>query len=277
MPAALALCAAVPNAARATDTNTGGANPAGVFLEDMTWTELRDAIARGTTTVLVPIGATEQSGPALTLGKHNVRVRILSERIARSLGSSVVAPVLPYVPEGEIDPPTSHMRFAGTISVPTSVFSQTLEAIARSLRRHGFRAIVFLGDHGGYQQAIHEVARRLDRRWSREGVRVLAPEAYYGTAIAGFADMLRARGFRDDEIGTHAALADTSLQLALAPSCVRSDRLRPGVVLDASVGVYGGSPLHASAKLGALGADAIVDATVRAIREALASPAGTAH
>ncbi|HYA66634.1 MAG TPA: creatininase family protein, partial [Burkholderiaceae bacterium] len=125
---------------------------ASVFLEDFTWTELREAIRQGTTTAIVPIGGTEQSGPALALGKHNARVRLLSERIARELGDTVVAPVLAYVPEGSIAPPTSHMRFAGTLSIPTPVFDATLEAIARSLRTHGFRNIVLLGDHGGYQR-----------------------------------------------------------------------------------------------------------------------------
>ncbi|HXY21101.1 MAG TPA: creatininase family protein [Burkholderiaceae bacterium] len=255
---ALAICGAPARAA---------ASISSVFLEDFTWTELRDAVSQGMTTAIVPVGGTEQSGPALTLGKHNVRVRLLSERIARELGNAVVAPVLSYVPEGSITPPSSHMRFAGTLSIPTSVFDATLEAIAGSLRAHGLRNIVLLGDHGGYQRELGRVAERLNRQWAGGPARVFAPPEYFRASTEGFAALLRERGFRDDEIGTHAALADTSLQLALAPATVRKDVLQSSTRLDQSVGIYGGFPQHASAELGQLGVDEIVRQTVAAIRQ----------
>ena len=109
------------------------APPPSPYLEDLTWTELRDRINGGATTALVPIGGTEQSGPYMALGKHNVRARALAARIATKLGNAVVAPVIAYVPEGAIDPPAAHMRFAGTLSIPTPVFEALLEATARSL------------------------------------------------------------------------------------------------------------------------------------------------
>src|SRR5690348_1586251 len=82
---------------------------ASVYLEELTWTELSARIKGGATTAIIPIGGTEQSGPAIALGKHNVRVRILAGDIATSLGNAVVAPVVAYVPEGSISPPTGHM------------------------------------------------------------------------------------------------------------------------------------------------------------------------
>jgi creatinine amidohydrolase/Fe(II)-dependent formamide hydrolase-like protein len=260
-PAAPAADAAAPRAAGA---------PGSVLLEDLTWTELRDRVQAGQTIALVPIGGTEQSGPALALGKHNVRVMVLCQRIARELGNAIVAPVIAYVPEGSIEPPSSHMRFAGTLSVPPAIFAGTLEAAARSLRAAGFRDIVLLGDHGGYQAQLREVATRLDRAWALEhgrgAARVWAPPEYYEAASSGYARLLRSQGYRDDEIGTHAALADTSLQLALAPQMVRTERLAGGTDLDPGHGVYGGDPRRASAQLGQAGADEIVRATVAAIR-----------
>ena len=115
--------------------------PPTVFLEDLTWTELRDRIAAGTTTVLVPIGGTEQNGPHMTLGKHNVRARALAGKIAAALGNAVVAPVLAYAPEGSVNPPTSHMRFPGTITVSDAAFEAVLESAgaepqARRISRH---------------------------------------------------------------------------------------------------------------------------------------------
>ena len=239
---------------------------ASVFLEELTWTELRAAIDAGKTTAIIPVGGTEQSGPAIALGKHNVRCRFLAGRIAQSLGNAIVAPVVAYVPEGGIDPPTSHMRFAGTLSVPDEVFERTLEYAARSLRAHGFRDIVLLGDHGGYQRDLKVVADRLNREWARLPVRVHAPPEYYRASQEGFDALLRERGYRDDEIGTHAALADTSLMLAIDPGAVRGDALKSGAPLGPAQGVYGGDPRRASAQLGQLGVEHIVSQTVTAIR-----------
>src|SRR5881394_2001136 len=98
-----------------------------VFLEELTWTELRDQIRAGKTTVIIPIGGTEQNGAHMALGKHNLRVRFLSEKIARALGNALVAPVIAYVPEGGLAPVTGHMRFPGTITVPDDVFQRVLE------------------------------------------------------------------------------------------------------------------------------------------------------
>src|SRR3982750_2932391 len=143
-----------------------------VFLEELTWTEVRDAITAGKTTVIVPVGGTEQSGPHIVLGKHNVRAKVLAGRIAESLGNALVAPVIAYVPEGSIDPPAGHMRFAGTISIPEGAFEATLEGAARSFRRHGFRDIVLIGDHGGYQKSLAKVAAKLDREGAGSSGRV---------------------------------------------------------------------------------------------------------
>ena len=153
-----------------------------VMLEELTSTELRERIAAGATTVLVPIGGTEQNGPHMALGKHNVRAKALAQRIAERLGNAIVAPVMAYVPEGAIDPPQAHMRFAGTLSISEPAFEAVLDGTARSLRRHGFTDIVLLGDHGGYQASLRKVAERLDHEWAgakgRKGAQVLAPPEY---------------------------------------------------------------------------------------------------
>jgi len=245
--------------------------PGSVFLEELTWTELRDQMRSGKTTIIVPLGGTEQNGPHMALGKHNVRVKALSERIARALGNALVAPVLAYVAEGSVTPPTAHMRFPGTITVPDETFRKVLEYAARSFKLHGFRDIVFLGDHGGYQKDIRAVANQLNREWAATPTRVHAVEAYYRATESGYPQSLRSRGYRDDEIGTHAGLADTSLALAIDPRLVRLDRLRSGDALARADGVYG-DPRRSSAELGQLGVDAIVAQTVDAISKAVARP-----
>ena len=244
--------------------------PRSVFLEDLTWTEVRAATAAHVTTIIVPIGGTEQSGPHMALGKHNVRARWFAGKIAAALGNALVAPVVAYVPEGTENPPAGHMRFPGTITIPDEVFEKTLEAAAQGFRLHGFRDIVFLGDHGGYRKSVERVVERLNAEFikAKSGVRAYAPAEYYDAATRGFAELLRAKGYTDAQIGVHAGLADTSLMLAVDPSLVREDKLAAPTKGPAD-GVRG-DPSHASAELGRLGADLVVERTVEAIRKATA-------
>lgn len=247
------------------------AAPATVMLEELTSTELRARIAAGTTTVLIPIGATEQSGPHMVLGKHNVRARLLAQRIAERLGNAVVAPVLAYVPEGGIDPPQGHMRFAGTISIPEATFEALLESTARSLRRHGFTDVVLLGDHGGYQRNLGRIAAKFDREWAGRGARVQAPPEYYRVVQTEFVQMLKARGHGAAEIGSHAGLADTALALAVDPSLVRPEALAEAARAGGREGVSG-DPRAATAELGRPGVERIVEATTAAIRARMRRP-----
>ncbi|WP_199096321.1 creatininase family protein [Dyella sp. ASV21] len=258
---ALALAALL-----ATSTLAAAQTPHTVLLENLTWTEVRDQVQAGKTTIIIPIGGTEQSGPGIAVGKHNARAAYLSQKIAERLGNALVAPVVAYVPEGGYAPPSSHMRFPGTITMPDAVFEQMLESAAQSFAVHGFRHVVFLGDHGGYQKDLERVAARLNKAWGGKATAIVPPE-YYASSSDGYAAQLRQRGFRDDEIGTHAGLADTSLQLAVAPQMVRLEQLQKGPRLGPADGVYGGDPRRASADLGQIGIDAIVVHTVDALRK----------
>ena len=246
---------------------TTAATAASVWLDELTSVELRELIAMGTTTVLVPIGGTEQNGAHLALGKHNVRVRVLAGRIAEQLGNAVVAPVVAYVPEGNIDPPTQHMRHAGTVSIPTAAFEAMLEGAARSFHQHGVRHVVLLGDHGGYQASLQRVADKLNRTWGGASA-VIALTEYYGAAQA-FDGVLAAQGYTPQEIGRHAGLADTALAWAVDATLVRPQALRP-------VDGVSGDPRRASAQLGREGIEHIVAASVAAIRARTAG-ASTKH
>jgi creatinine amidohydrolase/Fe(II)-dependent formamide hydrolase-like protein len=235
-----------------------------VYLEELTWTELSDAIRSGRTTVIIPIGGTEQSGPDIALGKHNVRVRTLSGMIAQGLGNAIVAPVITYVPEGAMNPPTAHMRYPGTITIPDEAFEKTLEYAARSMKQAGFQNVVFLGDHGGYQALLKPVATKLTKEWSASGVRVIALDEYYRASTDGFEAILKAHGFTPAETGKHAGLMDTSLQMAVAPVTVRSDRLSNTAPNKDGIE---GDPRKSSVELGQLGMTEIVNDSIAAIRK----------
>ena len=72
-----------------------------LFVEDLTWTEVRDAIAAGKTTAIYYAGSTEQNGPHLALGKHNAVARHVAQRIAAQLGNALIYPVMPFAPTGD--------------------------------------------------------------------------------------------------------------------------------------------------------------------------------
>src|SRR5262245_33257011 len=62
-----------------------------LFVEEMTWMEVRDALKAGRTTVVVATGGVEQNGPYLATGKHNYVLRATTEAIARKLGDALIA------------------------------------------------------------------------------------------------------------------------------------------------------------------------------------------
>ena len=219
--------------------------PDSVFLEDLTWMEVRDAIAAGKTTVIIPTGGTEQNGPHMALGKHNYLVKYKAGEIARRLGNALVAPVVAYVPEGDITPPTGHMRFAGTITLPQDVFSKVLEYAARSFKQHGFLDIALVGDSGGNQAGQKQVAETLNAEWAATNVRVHHITAYYPGRGD---DWVIAQGVSADDVGTHAGTHDTSSLMYLNPSMLRFDRMGPGKAGDGQGHV--GNPAKATALFG---------------------------
>jgi creatinine amidohydrolase len=241
-----------------------------VFLEDLTWTEVRDALRAGRTTIIIPVGGTEQNGPHMALGKHNTRARLLAGKIAASLGHALVAPVVAYVPEGVIAPPAGHMRFAGTISVPEAAFKSVVDGAARSFKQHGFVDIVLIGDSGNYQAQLGAVAARLNRDWAGTPARAHFIADYYLAGATRYHQALRAKGLNQAQIGTHAGAADTALSMALDSALVRPEQLAAAAQGGAAAGVEG-DPRLASAALGQLGVDLIVERTVAAIRQAMAA------
>ncbi len=248
-----------------------GAAPANVFLEELTTQQVTAALQQGTRTIIIPVGGTEQSGPHLTLGKHNIRVRVLAGKVAQQLGDTLVAPVLAYVPEGRVDPPTEHMRFAGTISIPESTFVSVLEGATRSLWQHGFHNVVLVGDHGGYQSAMQALASRLTTSGAKSGNRVFFIGAYYRATQTTYVDSLKAHGLSPSQIGSHAGSADTALQMAVAPATVFPDFFEQAA-RDGAKGGTVGDPRAASASLGQAGVDVVVRDSVAAIRKAVSSP-----
>jgi len=238
-----------------------------VLMERMTSYEIRDDIAAGKTTVIVPSGGTEQNGPAMATGKHNFRALANAQTIAHRLGNALVAPMIPYVPDGDIDPPTGHMRFPGTFSIPVETYTTELEYVARSLKQAGFHDIVLIGDHGTDQKPAEVVAAKLNAEWAATPVRVHAIGIYYRGDPEGDAAAMMKMGIRKDEMGNHADIRDTSEMLGIDPSMVRMNKLEVGNY--AKNGVEG-DPRRASIAIGKMLVERTVARTTDAIRKSIA-------
>lgn len=190
-----------------------------VWIEDLTWMEVRDVMKAGKTTVIIPTGGVEQNGPYLTTGKHNVVLRATAEAIARKLDNALVAPIVPFVPEGDIDPPTSHMKYPGTISLTEETYEKLLTDICASLRTHGFTNIVLIGDSGGNQKGMKAVTETLNSKWKGGKTRVhFIPEYYdYGT----LGKWLEGQGIKQVSEGIHDDFGITAIMMTVDPTSVR--------------------------------------------------------
>ena len=158
--------------------------PDTVWMEEMTWMDVRDAVKSGKTTVIVSTGGIEPNGPWLALGKHNYVLRANCDAIARKLGNALCAPIVPFVPEGSIEPKSSHMLTVGTISLEESTFEALLTDIARSYKAHGFDNIILIGDSGGNQEGMKAVAEKLNAQWSARPIVAHIPEYYAYNTVA---------------------------------------------------------------------------------------------
>jgi len=208
-------CSDTPNPLPKTDT---------MWIEEMTWMDVRDALAEGKTTAIISTGGMEPNGPWLVTGKHNYVLRTNCATIARELGNALCAPVMELVPEGSINPPSGHMRSPGTLSLRQETFEAVLTDVAHSLKVHGFTHIIFIGDSGGNRRGMGNVATALSARWADEAAAIHIHEYY--RAPPDTADVLRGLGVTKEGMpddGLHDNAAITLNMFADDPGSVRYD------------------------------------------------------
>jgi creatinine amidohydrolase len=199
-----------------------------VFLEQLSWMEVRDAIKAGKTTIIVPTGGLEDSGPYLATGKHNYNLEGIVETIARRLGNALVAPIIKLVPQGDINPPSGHMRFAGTISLTLETYKAMLTDVCASLKQHGFKDIVLIGDSHGNQEGQAAVAEKLNREWAKTTTRIHhIPEFYNNDEYEKYEhDVL---GITEGEEGYHDTYYYTAMMMVTDPASVHlEERIAAG-------------------------------------------------
>jgi creatinine amidohydrolase/Fe(II)-dependent formamide hydrolase-like protein len=148
--------------------------------------DVRDALKAGKTTVIIATGGLEPNGPWLATGKHNYVLQTNCEAIARKLGNALCAPIIKFVPEGTIDPPSSHMVSPNTVSLREDTFRALLTDVVHSLKMHGFKNIILIGDSGGNQAGQRSVADSLTAIWKGSPVVAHVQEYYDYAAVAKY-------------------------------------------------------------------------------------------
>ncbi len=243
------------------------ANPAkSVLVEELTWTEVRDAIAAGKTTAIYYAGSTEQNGPGLVLGKHTYLAHYVSQRIAEELGNALVYPTMPYAPTGDPIKKTGHMKFPGSVHVTSETFAAVAHDVAISAIAAGFKHVALMGDHGGGQPALKKVAETLNTEWASKGVHVYYIGDLYYKEKEQMKDYLAKHNMTFDE---HAGADDHSeiMFIDKAGKWIRKDKLAPD---DGKMGVTG-DPTQATAKLGKMFIDFKIKNAVTQIRSLIAA------
>ena len=240
-----------------------------LWIEELTYMEVRDLIAAGHTTAIIPTGGIEENGPYLSTGKHNVILESLCPAIAAKLGNALCAPVVKFVPEGTIDPPSGAMRFPGTFSVRDVTYEALLDDIASSLRRHGFRDIVLIGDSGGNQRGMAAVADVLNERWRDSSARAHFVREFYDPGWEATED------YTEEELGVaetrndghHDDIWVTAMMMVTDPAQVRYEqRVEAGL---ASINGVPLTPLEDTIELGRKMVEFRAEYTANAIRNAI--------
>lgn len=272
-----ALCAALFASAIYAQTK-----PRLVDFELMTWPEVKQALQDGRTTALIFNGGTEQRGPQGVNGAHTLIVHKLGVEIAQRLGNAILAPVIPYSVN------RANGALPGTIGITGPLFAELNEQVAEQMIINGFKSIVLMGDHGGGQQELAEVAKKLDAKYAGKGIRVIYCGDVYSKVGTDFDKWLIDNGYPP---GSHASIKDTSellylggdkgwVRKELIPTAVGDPVRRPGEPRDPNAkrvnnGIIGDAR-RSTPEIGRRVSEMKVEYAVRQIRELLGESATVA-
>jgi creatinine amidohydrolase/Fe(II)-dependent formamide hydrolase-like protein len=199
-----------------------------VWMSELTILEMRDLVSRyGYTTALILNGTMESNGPYLTTGKHNHVLRVTGDAIARTLGNTLIAPIV-MLDSGNPESTTQ----PGRLVLSAATLQSVLRDMATSLKAQGFTEIFFLGDSGSNQGTLRTVAAELANAWEGQGVLVAhIPEYYnYGDVLRYQNEVLGKVELDKDLDGYHDDYYITSMIMNDDPRHVRYEqRVRVGL------------------------------------------------
>jgi len=190
-----------------------------IRMEEMSWPDIKQAIASGFTTAVFAVGSTEQHGPHLPTMTDARIGDDLAERVARKLGHALQARTI------DVGISEHHLAFAGTISLKPETLTLILHDYVDSLVHHGFTRIIIIPSHGGNFATVRQAIEA-------------ARKSHPGVEVTGFTDLLALTGFLErisavhgvttGDAGAHSGENETSMMLALEAGLVTADRFAPG-------------------------------------------------
>ena len=234
-----------------------------VWIDELTWIEVRDLIASGTTTAIIPTGGVEQNGPYLANGKHNYVLQGACDQIARRLGNALCTPVLKLVPEGDPE----NISYPGTLSLRQETFRMVLQDVGNSLKSQGFTDVILIGDSGGNQRGLEATAITLNASWAGSGATAYFIPEYYNYNDVG--------QYMEEELGYVETINDghhddfyiTSLMMVTSPESVRYHQR---VAADeATINGLSIAPINQALEVGHKLMEFRTNATVKAIHAAM--------
>lgn len=243
-----------------------------VDLEMMTWPEVKAALAQGKTTALIYNGGTETRGPQNVNGGHTLMAHATVIAIAEKLGNAIAAPVLPFSPNN------ANANLPGTIGLTAPLFASINEQVAEQMIKNGFKTVILMGDHGGGQNEMGEVAKKLDEKYTPQGIHIYFCGDVYAKANDEFDKYLMAH---DLPVSTHAGIPDTSEMMYLGtdkgwtrpaeiPNALGDVRPKPGEKRDPNAkhinNGISGDARPSTVALGKMIFDMKVEAAVKQIR-----------
>jgi creatinine amidohydrolase len=246
--------------------------PDTVWLEEMTWMDVRDAMKAGKKTIIISTGGIEPNGPWLALGKHNYILRVNCDAIARKLGDALCAPVIPLVPEGAIEPKGGNMTTVGTISMREETFQAMLTDVVHSFKMHGFEHIILIGDSGGNTRGMQAVAQKLNGEWKGTPLVAHVGEYYDYAAVAKYLVELGVTKADAPRDGIHDDPAITMNMMVADPQTVRWEqrvKLNKATIDGVSI-----ADKKKALEIGRKIVEKRASLTADAIKRAIAAPAG---
>lgn len=197
-----------------------------IWIEELTWMEVRDAIKGGKNTALILTGGVESNGPYLATGKHNYVLKVMGDAIARKLANALVAPIVtlePGRPDGERVAP-------GSVVLSQATYKAVLNDMAESLRGMGFTNVIMMGDSGGNQNGMKEVAAALNAKYNGKPARFyFIPEYYDYSSVQkliqdnGIAEQIKV-GASSGSDGIHDEYGIDALMALADPTTIRIEQ-----------------------------------------------------